>query len=316
MFHVGAWGYPFMTLIVGGKLVLPANRYDGEGLFELMDEESVTLTAGVPTIVTVLLEQMRKVGRKPAGLARMLCGGSAPSVALMSGFEEEFGVSFAQGWGMTETGPVSAVNGRLAELARLAPEERFAEKRKCGRANFGIEVKIVDDEGNRLGEDGKTTGELLVRGPFVIGSYFNNPAATEAAFLDGWFRTGDVCGIEPNGTVFIADRTKDLIKSGGEWISSIELENHAMLHPAVAEVAAIACHHPKWEERPLMVVVLKPQATLTKEEMLAFLSGKIAKWSMPDDVVFVEELPHGATGKVSKKDLRVQFQDYRLPTAG
>ena len=313
MFHVGAWGYPFKAPIAGAKIVLPADRYDGEGLYELMEQEEVTLTAGVPTIVTVLLEEIRKQTRAPKGLRYVLCGGSAPGVALMKAFEEDFGVTFVQGWGMTETSPVAAVNSRFAEQSELPEQEKYLAKRKAGRANFGIEAKIVDDQGRRLPEDGKSSGELLVRGPYIIGAYFDDQSATEAAFSHGWFRTGDVCVIEEDGTIMITDRSKDLIKSGGEWISSIDLENQAMLHPAVAECAAIACHHPKWEERPLLVVVAKRGETITKHDLLAFMQDKIAKWWIPDDIVFVDNLPHGSTGKVSKKDLRLQFQNYKLP---
>ena len=316
MFHVAAWGYAYMTPMIGAKLVLPGPRYDGAGLFEIMDQEEVNLTAGVPTIVTTLLEHMRERGRAPAGLRHILCGGSAPGEALIRAFEDDFGITFIQGWGMTETSPVGAVNLRLEELAHASPEDWIALKKKQGRPNFGVEAKIVDDSGKRLPEDGKTTGELLVRGPFIVGAYYNDADATEAAFDDdGWFRTGDVGSIDSKGNLLLTDRSKDLIKSGGEWISSIDLENTVMTHQAVAEAAAIACHHPKWEERPLLVVVKRDGAELGKEEILEFLSDKIVKWWMPDDVVFVDELPHGATGKVSKKTLRDRYKDYRLPTA-
>ena len=315
MFHVAAWGYAYMVPLIGAKLVLPGPNYTGEGLFELMDQEGVRLTAGVPTIVTTLLEHMRKVGRAPNGLERVLCGGSAPSEALIRAFEEDFGITFLQGWGMTETSPVGAVNLQLDKLAKLTPDEWIARKKKQGRPNFGVEVKIVDDDGNRMPEDGKATGELMVRGPFIVGAYYNDEEATNAAFDDeGWFRTGDVSSIDSEGILFLTDRSKDLIKSGGEWISSIDLENTVMTHQAVAEAAAIACHHPKWEERPLLVIVKREGMSLEKHEVLGFLSDKIVKWWMPDDVVFVDELPHGATGKVSKRTLRDDFKDYKLPT--
>ena len=317
LFHVAAWGFCYFLPMVGGKLVLPGPRYDGESLFELMDAEEVTFTAGVPTIVTTLLRTMQERGRKPNGLEYVLCGGSAPGEALMKAFEQDFDVRFVQGWGMTETSPVGATNPPLAHADRLQWDEQFALMRKQGRPCFGIEAKIVDDNGARLPEDGAVTGELAVRGHYVIDGYFNDPAATEAAFdQQGWFLTGDVCSIDREGYLHLTDRSKDLIKSGGEWISSIDLENTVMTHEAVAEAAAIACHHPKWDERPLLVVVPREGMAVSKSDILAFLGDKVAKWWLPDDVVFVDELPHGATGKVSKKTLREQFADYVLPTVG
>lgn len=316
LFHVGAWGVPYMITMIGGKLVLPGPAYDGDSLFELMDAEGVTHSAGVPTIVTTLLGAMRERGRKTRGLKWMLCGGSAPAEALIRAFELEFGVTFVQGWGMTETGPVAAVNLPTAAYDRMTQDERFALKRKAGRILFGVEAKIVGEDGERLPEDGVATGELAVRGPYVISRYYRDEAASDAAFdHEGWFLTGDVSSIDPEGYIHITDRSKDLIKSGGEWISSIDLENRVMAHEAVAEAAAIACRHPKWEERPLLVVVRRPGADAGKEDLLAFLEGKIAKWWMPDDIVFVDEMPHGATGKVNKRLLREQYRDYVLPGA-
>ena len=316
LFHVGAWGVPYMITMIGGKLVLPGPGYDGDSLFELMDAEGVTHSAGVPTIVTTLLGAMRERGRKTRGLEWVLCGGSAPSEALIRAFELEFGVTFVQGWGMTETGPVAATNLPTAAYDHMTQDERFALKKKAGRILFGVEAKIVGENGERLPEDGVATGELAVRGPYVISRYYRDEAASAAAFDDkGWFLTGDVCSIDSAGYIHITDRSKDLIKSGGEWISSIDLENRVMAHEAVAEAAAIACHHPKWDERPLLVVVRRPGADAGKEDLLAFLKGKIAKWWMPDDIVFVDEVPHGATGKVNKRLLREQFKDYVLPSA-
>lgn len=315
MFHVAAWGNAYSVPIAGGKLVLPGPRYDGASLFELMDNEAVTTTAGVPTIVTTLLEEMRKQGRKPEGLVNMLCGGSAPSRALIESFEGDFGVNFFQGWGMTETSPIAAVNVPRKSHSSLDDAARYDMKLKCGYPNFGVEAKIVDDAGVRLAEDGVMTGQLAVRGPFIISGYYNDDEATAAAMDDeGWFLTGDVASIDADGYILLTDRSKDLIKSGGEWISSIDLENTVMSHDAVAEAAAIACYHPKWEERPLLVVVLREGATTDKQGIFDFLDGKIAKWWMPDDIVFTDELPHGATGKVSKLELRKQFAGYKLPT--
>ncbi len=316
MFHVAAWGNAYSVPIAGGRLVLPGPRYDGESLFELMDAEKVTITAGVPTIVTTLLDEIRKRGRKPNGLRRMLCGGSAPSRALVEAYENDYGVDFYQGWGMTETSPIAAVNVPRTEHAALSNEERIDMKLKCGYSNFGVEARIVDDAGTAMPQDGQATGQLAVRGPYIISSYYNDDEATAAAIdADGWFLTGDVASIDPDGYILLTDRSKDLIKSGGEWISSIDLENTVMSHEGIAEAAAIACHHPKWEERPLLVVVLRNGFELDRQDVLDFLEDKIVKWWMPDDVVFVDELPHGATGKVSKLELREQFKDYELPTA-
>ena len=315
MFHVAAWGNAYSVPIAGGKLVLPGARYDGASLFELMDTETVTTTAGVPTIVTTLLDEMRKQGRKPDGLANMLCGGSAPSRALIQAFEGDYGVNFSQGWGMTETSPIAAVNVPRKSHASLDDDARYDMKLKCGYPNFGVEAKIVSDAGERLAEDGVTTGQLGVRGPYIISGYYNDEEATAAVMdADGWFLTGDVASIDADGYILLTDRSKDLIKSGGEWISSIDLENTVMSHNAVAEAAAIACHHPKWEERPLLVIVLREGENTDKQDILDYLKGKIAKWWMPDDIVFVDELPHGATGKVSKLELRKKYADYKLPT--
>jgi acyl-CoA synthetase (AMP-forming)/AMP-acid ligase II len=315
MFHVAAWGNAYSVPIAGGKLVLPGARYDGASLFELMDTETVTTTAGVPTIVTTLLDEMRKQGRKPDGLANMLCGGSAPSRALIQAFEGDYGVNFSQGWGMTETSPIAAVNVPRKSHASLDDDARYDMKLKCGYPNFGVEAKIVSDAGERLAEDGVTTGQLGVRGPYIISGYYNDEEATAAVMdADGWFLTGDVASIDADGYILLTDRSKDLIKSGGEWISSIDLENTVMSHNAVAEAAAIACHHPKWEERPLLVIVLREGENADKQDILDYLKGKIAKWWMPDDIVFVDELPHGATGKVSKLELRKKYADYKLPT--
>ena len=316
LFHVAAWGVPYMLTMVGGKMVLPGNSYEGESLFDLMDAEGVTHSAGVPTILSAVLGTMRERGRKPRCLVWMKCGGSAPSEALIRAYEQEFGVSVVQGWGMTETGPVAALNLPDATCDDMTEDERFAFKTRQGRPLFGVEAKLVGEDGRRLPEDGRATGELAVRGPYVVKSYYRNEAASAAAFdREGWFLTGDVCSIDPDGYIHITDRSKDLIKSGGEWISSIDLENSVMAHEAVAEAAAIACHHPKWEERPLLVVVRHPGASADKADLLAFLEGRIARWWMPDDVVFVDELPHGATGKVNKRRLRELYRDYVLPSA-
>ncbi|MEE8189954.1 MAG: long-chain-fatty-acid--CoA ligase [Kiloniellales bacterium] len=319
MFHVCAWGIPYACPLSGAKIVLPGPRYDGEALYELLESEAVTVSAGVPTIWRTLLDYLRQTGRKLTHLERLCCGGAAPPLAMIRELEEVHGIDFMQGWGMTETSPVGAVTALRPEQKALGREARYAIKKKAGRAPFTFDLKIVDGEGNRLPHDGKTSGELLARGPYIMSAYYNNEAANETAFdAEGWFRTGDVATIDPDGYLQITDRTKDLIKSGGEWISSIDLENAVMAHPGVAEAAAIARPHPKWGERPLLVVVAAPGAAggaaPGKDEILGFLSDKVARWWLPDDVVFVEELPHTATGKVSKTKLRERFKDHELPT--
>jgi fatty-acyl-CoA synthase len=316
MFHVCAWGAPYSCPMVGAKLVFPGPGYDGESLHGLIEDEGVTMTAGVPTIWLGLLDYLRQSGKRLDGLERMVCGGAAPPMALIRAMQEDYGVEFVQGWGMTETSPVAAVGVLAPGMETLPPEEFYAVKSKAGRPPFGVEMKIVDDDGRRLPHDGEASGELLVRGPYVIRGYYGDEAADAAAFdAEGWFRTGDVAAIDPRGYMQITDRTKDLIKSGGEWISSIELENAVMAQPDVAEAAAIARPHPKWLERPLLVIVPKPGTAPSKDDILGFLADKVAKWWLPDDVVFVEDLPHTATGKVSKARLRERFKDYKLPTA-
>jgi fatty-acyl-CoA synthase len=315
MFHVCAWGAPYSCPMVGAKLVFPGPGYDGESLHGLIEDEGVTTTAGVPTIWLGLLEYLGRSGKRLDGLKRMVCGGAAPPMALIRTMQENYGVEFIQGWGMTETSPVAAVCSMTPEMEAMSEEERYAIKAKAGRPPFGVELKIVDDAGQPLPHDGEASGELLVRGPYVIGGYYGDETASEAAFdAEGWFRTGDVATIDPQGYLQITDRTKDLIKSGGEWISSIELENAVMAQPDVAEAAAIARPHPKWLERPLLVIVPKPGASPSKEDILGFLADKVAKWWLPDDVVFAEDLPHTATGKISKAQLRERFKDYELPT--
>ena len=310
MFHVCAWGLPYACPIVGAKMVLPGAGYDPEALYELMDQEAVTASAGVPTVWLALLDYLRGAGKRLDHLERVTCGGAAPPEALMRAFEEDHGVEFIQGWGMTETSPVGAVCLLRPEMDDHPVEARYAVKMKPGRAPFGYDMKIVDSDGKELPQDGQATGELLVRGYWVMGGYYENETANAAAFdAEGWFRTGDVASIDPDGYMQITDRVKDLIKSGGEWISSIDLENVVMGHPEVAEAAAIGLPHPKWSERPLLIVVARDGAALAKEDVVGFLQDKVAKWWLPDDVVFVDELPHTATGKVSKATLRERFKD-------
>lgn len=316
MFHANAWGIPYGCAMTGTKMVMPGPRLDGPSVFELLDTEDVTFTAGVPTVWLMLLDEMRKQGRKPKALKSVLAGGSAVPLSMIREFEERWGCGMFHAWGMTEMSPVGT-NGRLLpHMANLPKERQWAVKAKQGRAICCVDLKIVDAEGKRLPHDGKAFGELLVRGPWIASGYFKNEAASKAALDDeGWFRTGDVATIDPDGIVQLVDRSKDVIKSGGEWISSIDLENAAMGHPDVAQAAVIGVRHPRWDERPLLIIVPEKGKSPTKEEIIAFLADKVAKWWLPDDVQFVDALPMTATGKISKLDLRKRFKDYALPTA-
>jgi acyl-CoA synthetase (AMP-forming)/AMP-acid ligase II len=316
LFHVNAWGIPYAATMAGAKLVFPGPHLDPASLYELLEAERVTMTAGVPTIWFKLLEYLDQTGKRLTALKRVLAGGSAVPIPIISAFEEKHGARVCHAWGMTEISPVGTEGTLKAAQEKLPKEERYRYQATQGRPLFAVELKIVDAMGKELPHDGKAFGDLLVRGPFVTSGYFNDPEASKAAFdKDGWFRTGDVVTIDHDGWVRIVDRTKDLIKSGGEWISSIDLENAAVGHPDVAEAAAIAVPHPKWQERPVLIVVLKPGAKLTREEMLRYLGDKVAKWSLPDDVVFVPELPHTATGKLLKSKLREQFRNHHLQSA-
>lgn len=312
MFHVNAWGTPYACPIVGAKMVFPGAALDGASLTELFEQEKVTFTAGVPTIWLGLLQYLQKSGQKLSTVNRMVVGGSACPPALMKAFKEEFGIHIHHAWGMTEMSPLGTFNTLKNKHLALTEEEQFKVHVRAGRPVFGVDIKIVDDSGHELPWDGVAFGDLLVKGPWVVGQYYG---LDKSPLVDGWFPTGDVATIDPDGFIQITDRSKDVIKSGGEWISSIELENIAVGHPAVAEAGVIGVFHPKWDERPLLVVVLKEGQTATREELLAIYEGKIAKWMLPDDVQFVKELPHTATGKISKLKLREQFKDYRLPTA-
>ncbi len=316
MFHVNAWGIPYGAAMSGAKLVFPGPLLDGASVFEMMDNEGVTLAAGVPTIWLMLLGEMKKQGRKPNGLSRMVVGGSAVPMSMIVEMEKTYGLDVHHAWGMTEMSPIGTHGTLLREHQDLPQDEQFKIKAKQGRFYFNVDAKIVDDDGNELPQDGKAHGELCVRGPWVIRAYYEDEEATKKAFTpDGWFKTGDVATIDERGYMTIVDRSKDVIKSGGEWISSIDLENAAMAHPDVAEAAVIGLPHPKWDERPLLVVVPEEGKEVTKDAVIRFLEDRVAKWWLPDDVAFVEELPHGATGKVSKLTLREKFQDYKLPTA-
>lgn len=314
MFHVCAWGFPYIAPLVGAKLVFPGPHYDGASLYELFETEEVTISAGVPTVWRGVLDHLKETGGRLNHLKAAMCGGASPPRALIREIEE-MGIRFIQGWGMTETSPVCALSILRRSMQDDDLEARIDRVAKPGWPPFGVDLEIVDPAGQALAHDGTECGELMVRGLWIISSYYENQAATDAAMEEGWFRTGDIANIDEDGFLQITDRAKDLIKSGGEWISSIDLENAVMGHPDVAQAAAIALPHPKWQERPLLVVVPREGARPEKEDVLSYLADKVAKWWLPDDVVFLEALPMTATGKVSKIRLRAQFRDYRLPTA-
>ncbi len=313
MFHVNAWGLPYAACMTGAKLVFPGPGLDGKSLHELIEDEGVTMAAGVPTVWQGLLSHVEKVGGRFSTMNRTVIGGSACPPAMLRAFEEQYGVHVLHAWGMTEISPIGTVCSFKPRHLDLPAEERYAIQSMQGRSLFGVDMKTVDAQGQELPRDGRSAGDLLVRGHWVVSRYFGEEG--EDPLQDGWFPTGDVARIDPEGYMQITDRSKDVIKSGGEWIGSIDLENIAMAHPAVAMAACIAARHPRWDERPLLVVMLKQGASVTRDELLAFYEGKIAKWWTPDDVVFVDSIPLGATGKMLKHKLREQFRDYHLPTA-
>ncbi|MEE8221648.1 MAG: AMP-binding protein, partial [Woeseiaceae bacterium] len=314
LFHVNAWGLPYSALMVGAKLVFPGPKMgDGETLYGLLESEEVTLALGVPTVWLALLQYAAKAGKRMNKLQRTIIGGAAVPESMIREFQDEHDVIGHQGWGMTEMSPLGTLNSPKAGMESLTNDESIAIATKAGRGLFGCELRIVDDDKNELPWDGVAYGALQVRGPWICSDYFKLEGKGGSHMEDGWFDTGDVATIDPNGYLAITDRTKDVIKSGGEWISSIEIENTAIGHPAVAEAAVIGVAHPKWTERPLLIVIRAEGQDPSKEEILAWFDGKIAKWWLPDDVVFVDELPHTATGKIKKVELRKQFADYQLP---
>ncbi|HEX4859350.1 MAG TPA: AMP-binding protein, partial [Usitatibacteraceae bacterium] len=312
MFHVNAWSLPYLCAAAGVKLVLPGPALDGASLYELMESERVTVSAGVPTVWLGLLNHVKVNRLKFGSLRETVIGGSACPPAMIRSFEEDFGVQVIHAWGMTELSPLGSMCRLKAKHASLDQEAKLAVKAKQGRPIFGVEMKIVDAQGRRLPHDGVAFGDLMVRGPWIVEHYFKEQ---NTALVDGWFPTGDVATIDADGYMQITDRSKDVIKSGGEWISSIDLENIAVAHPSVAEAGVVAVPHPKWDERPLLVVVRKPGCEVSREELIAYFTGKVAKWWMPDDVVFVDQLPHTATGKILKTRLREEYRSYKLPTA-
>ena len=314
MFHANAWALAFASPMVGAKLVLPGPKLDGPSICELLTTEKVTMTAAVPTVWLAALQYLEQSGKALPDLKRVVIGGSACPRSMIEAFEKKFGVGVVHAWGMTEMSPMGTLATLKPRMLALSHDEQLDFKCKQGRPIFGVEMKIVDDADNELPRDGKRAGRLKVRGPAVAKGYFRGEGAGSFD-ADGWFDTGDVATLDADGFMTITDRAKDVIKSGCEWISSIEIENIAVGHPSVAEAAVIGVTHPKWDERPLLVIVLKPGKSATRDELLKYLTGRIAKWWMPDDVVFIEELPHTATGKIQKMMLRERFAAHRLPTA-
>jgi fatty-acyl-CoA synthase len=314
MFHANSWSLAFSVPMAGSKMVMPGAKLDGASIYELLDKEQVSMTAAVPTVWLMLLQHMQANNLKLPYLKRVMIGGSACPRAMIETFEKNYDVEVFHAWGMTEMSPVGTLGSMKHKVASLEGDPLFDLKAKQGFGFFTVDMKITDDENKRLPWDGKTFGRLKVRGPAVARRYFK---LEDVEILDeeGFFDTGDVATIDPDGYMQITDRAKDVIKSGGEWISSIDLENLAVGHPDVAEAAVIGIHHPKWDERPLLVIVKKEGREPQRDEILKFMDGKIAKWWMPDDVQFVGEIPHTATGKINKLKLRESFRDYRLPTA-
>ena len=312
-FHANCWSLTFSTPLTGASLVMPGMKLDGPSIYELLDTYKVTFTAAVPTVWMMLLAHLEATGAKLPHLKRVVIGGSACPRAMTETFQKKYGVEVIHAWGMTEMSPLGSLCTMKPEYAGLTGEQKLDIQMKQGHPPFGVEMKITDDNGKDLPWDGKTFGRLKVRGPAVARAYYRDPNP----ILDehGFFDTGDVATIDEAGYMRITDRSKDVIKSGGEWISSIDLENLAVGHPAVAEAAVIGVHHPKWDERPLLIVQLKQGASATREDILKYMDGKIAKWWMPDDIVFVDAIPHTATGKILKTALRDQFKTYSFPTA-
>jgi acyl-CoA synthetase (AMP-forming)/AMP-acid ligase II len=311
MFHVNAWGIPYSAALTGAKLVFPGPALDGKSIYELIEAEKVTYAAGVPTVWQMLLTHMKPAGLKFSTLRRTVIGGSACPPAMIHAFREDYGVEVLHAWGMTEMSPLGTLCTLKNKHDALPEAEKMKIRLKQGRAIYGVDMKIVDPDGKELPWDGKVFGDLYVKGPWIVREYFKGEGGDP--LVDGWFPTGDVGTIDPDGYLQITDRSKDVIKSGGEWISSIDIENIAMAHPAVQMAACVGMPHPKWDERPIVAVVKRPGAALTREELLKFYEGKIAKWQVPDDVVFVDAIPLGATGKMLKTRLRETLKDYKLP---
>jgi fatty-acyl-CoA synthase len=313
MFHANAWGFAHSPLFAGAELILPGPQMAPEKIAAMLAEERVTVTGGVPTIWMGMLPLLD--GHDLSSLRIILCGGSAVPKALSEAYRAKLGLPILHAWGMTETSPLGSVNRVSSAYDGLGEDELADVRARQGTPPVGVDARIVEPgTTNELPWDDKATGELQVRGPWIARAYYRTEPSSESFTEDGWLRTGDVGAIDPHGNIRLSDRTKDLVKSGGEWISSVELENHLMAHPAVAEAAVIGVPHPRWQERPLATVVLRPGETASKEDLLDFLASRVAKWWLPDDVVFIDEVPKTSVGKFSKKDLRTRFADYKLPT--
>jgi len=318
MFHVNAWGIPYSAALAGAKVVFPGPALDGKSVYELIEAEKVTYAAGVPTVWQMLLTHMKPAGLRFSTLRRTVIGGSACPPAMIHSFQQDYGVEVLHAWGMTEMSPLGTLCTLKNKHLDMPADAQDAIRLKQGRAIFGVDMKIVDGAGKELPWDGKAYGDLLVKGPWIVKEYFKGEGGDPLVPDEqgrGWFPTGDVATIDADGYLQITDRSKDVIKSGGEWISSIEIENIAVAHPAIAMAACIGVFHPKWDERPVVAVVKRPGADVTREELLKFYEGKTAKWQIPDDVLFVEAIPIGATGKILKTKLREQLKDYKLPAA-
>lgn len=312
MFHVNAWGLAHAAVATGASLVMPGADLSGKAIADLVVNERVTVTAGVPTIWMATLSELKS--RDTSSLRAILCGGSAVPIALSESYRETIGLSLLQAWGMTETSPIAAVCNLTAAEKQLPQEQQAQLRTTVGRISFGVECRVVEPgTTNLVPWDGDSSGELQCFGPWIASSYYNDPRSSESFTHDEWLRTGDVVTVDAVGRIRLIDRTKDLIKSGGEWISSVEIENELIAHPSIKEAAVIGVPHEKWSERPLACVVLEPNAVLSKQEVLDYLAPKLAKWQLPDDVAFIDEVPKTSVGKFSKRDLRDRFADYRLP---
>jgi acyl-CoA synthetase (AMP-forming)/AMP-acid ligase II len=310
MFHVNAWGVPYAAAMTGAKLVFPGPGMDGASLWQLIETEQPDLLLGVPTVWLMLLNHMDEIGKTLDSVNNVVVGGSAAPLSMIKKFDQTHNAFLIHAWGMTEMSPLGTSNVKTAAMANMPIEERYQLQQKQGRPVFGVEMKIVDDNGESQAHDGTTFGRLLVRGPWVIKQYYKTDDMS--SFENGWLDTGDVATIDESNYLNIVDRSKDVIKSGGEWISSIDLENSAIGHPDIVEACVIGVAHEKWDERPLLLAIIKPESTATADDIKEFLSDKIAKWWMPDDVIFVDSLPHTATGKLLKINLRKEYKDYLL----
>ena len=310
MFHVNAWGVPYSALINGFTLVLPGHALDGESLYELVQQESVDCLLGVPTVWLGLLQYLEGKGLKMESVDQVLVGGSAAPYAMIKAFDEQHDAFLTHGWGMTEMSPLGTINTQTKKAMSLPTEERYQLQTKQGYPMFGVEIKTVDDDGKELPRDGEASGALKVKGPWIMHTYFK--AEGPAVDDEGWFDTGDVATIHPDGCMQIVDRAKDVIKTGGEWISSIDLENAALTHENILEACVVGVPHPKWDERPLLFLITKDGNEIDKQEINDFLLEKVVKWWLPDDIIFVKELPHGATGKLLKVDLREEYKEHLM----